>query len=82
MGSRFTNTAESNYSTIQGEALAVVHALDHARHFVLGCQNLIIAVDHKPLLKVFEDRSLEHISTGGLRGLLVAPTLLLRTRNV
>ena len=44
-------------------------ALDKARHFVLGCNNLVIAVDHKPLLKVFGDRSLDQISNPRLRNL-------------
>ena len=58
VGSRFTNTAESNYKPIEGEALAVTYALEHAKHFVLGCTNLIIATDHKPLLGVFKSTSL------------------------
>ena len=61
VGSRFTKGAESRYKPIEGEALAVVAALNKARHFVLGCKNLIVAVDHKPLLKIFGDRSLEDI---------------------
>ena len=69
MGSRFTHPAESRYAPIKGEALAVVDALDKARHFVLGCSNLTIAVDHKPLLKIFGDRSLDHISNPRLRNL-------------
>ena len=59
--SRFTSSAESRYAPVEGEALAVVDALKKSRHFVLGCTNLIIAVDHKPLLKIFGDRSLEDI---------------------
>lgn len=47
---------------MEGEALAVAVALDKSRHFVLGCKDLIIAVDHKPLLKLFGDRSLDEIS--------------------
>jgi hypothetical protein len=43
--------------------------LDKARYFVLGCDDLIIAVDHKPLLKIFSDRSLEDISNSRLRNL-------------
>ncbi|MEL6804837.1 MAG: ribonuclease H family protein, partial [Bacteroidota bacterium] len=39
VGSRFTNKAESNYKPIEGEALAVVDALNKARHFVLCCKN-------------------------------------------
>ena len=61
VGSRFTSSAESRYAPIEGEALAVVDALKKARHFVLGCSDLTVAVDHKPLLKVFGDRSLEDI---------------------
>ena len=38
VGSRFTHAAESRYTPIKGEALAVADALDKARHFVLGCK--------------------------------------------
>ena len=68
VGSRFTHAAESRYAPIEGEALAVADALDKARHFVLGCKNLTIAVDHRPLLKIFGDRSLD-ISNTRLRNL-------------
>ena len=69
VGSRFTSQAESRYHPVEGEALALVDALEKARHFVLGCKELIIAVDHKPLLKVFGDRSLEGIPNPRLRNL-------------
>ena len=69
VGSRFTHAAESRYAPIEGEALAVADALDKARYFVLGCKDLIIAVDHKPLLKVFGDRALDDISDNRLRNL-------------
>ena len=69
VGSRFTHSAESRYAPIEGEALAVADALDKARYFVLGCDNLVVAVDHKPLLKVFGDRSLENIPNPRLRNL-------------
>ncbi len=36
---------------------------------MLGCPNLIIAVDHKPLLKVFSDRNLDAIPNPRLRNL-------------
>ena len=54
---------------MEGEALAVADALDKARFFVLGCNDLIIAVDHKPLLKIFSDRSLEEISNSRIHNL-------------
>ena len=69
VGSRFTHPAESRYAPVEGEALAVADALDKARYFVLGCDNLVIAVDHKPLLKLLGDRSLEDISNARLRNL-------------
>ena len=81
VGSRFTHAAESRYAPVEGEALAVADALDKARFFVLGCSNLIIAVDHKPLLKVFGDRSLEEITNARLRN-LKEKTLRYRFRMV
>lgn len=54
---------------MEREALAVADALDKARFFVLGCSDLIIAVDHKPLHKVPGDPSLEEISNARLRNL-------------
>ena len=59
VGSSVTHPAESHYAPVEGEALAVVDALDKTRYFVLVCDDLIIVVDHKPLLKIFSDRSLE-----------------------
>ncbi len=61
VGSRFTHPAESRYAPIEGEALAVADALERTRYFVLGCDDLIVAVDHQPLLKVLGDRKLEDI---------------------
>ena len=52
-GGRFTSPAESRYSPVEGECLAVADALHKAKYFVLGCPDLIIATDHKPLLGVF-----------------------------
>ena len=69
VGSRFTSGAESRYAPIEGEALAVVDALDKARHFLIGCSDLTVAVDHKPLLKTFGDRSLNDIPNPRLRNL-------------
>ena len=41
--------------------MAVADALAKAKHFVLGCPDLLVAVDHKPLLVVINDRPLEEI---------------------
>lgn len=69
VGSRFTHAAESRYAPIEGEALAVADALDKARYFVIGCRDLIVAVDHKPLLKLLGDRALDDIPNPRLRNL-------------
>lgn len=66
VSSRFTHAAESCYAPVEGEALAITDALDKAPFFVLGGSNLIIAVDHKPLLKMFGDRSLDEITNARL----------------
>ena len=60
-GSRFTSESEARYAPIEGEALALVYGLRQARMFVMGCPNLIVAVDHKPLVKLFSDQALEKI---------------------
>lgn len=62
-GGQFNNNAESRYSPIEGECLAVVKALKKptVRYFVLGCDDLIIVTDHKPLVKLLGDRKLEDI---------------------
>ena len=52
MGGRFTSSAESRYATVEEEALAMTEALQKLKYFVLGCPELIIATDHKPLVGV------------------------------
>ena len=60
-GSRFTNASESRYSPTEGEALAVTWSLQHSRMFTLGCTKLVVSVDHKPLLGIFNNRELSSI---------------------
>ena len=56
-GSRFCSAAESRYHPIEGEALATVNGLDKCRFFVLGLPNLILCLDHKPLLGILGDKN-------------------------
>ena len=44
-------------------------ALNKARLFILGCTDLIMAVDHKPLHKVLGNRSVENVQNSCLRNL-------------
>ena len=61
-GSRFLNSAEQRYAAIEGEALAVAWGLEQTRYFTQGCDDLVIVTDHKPLTKIFGDRTLDEIS--------------------
>ena len=60
-GSRFTKDSESRYAPIEGEALALWYGLASCRMLVLGCNKLIVATDHKPLVPIFNDRDLDKI---------------------
>ena len=60
-GSRFTKASELGYCPLEGEALAVSRSLEHAKIFVLGCPDLTVVTDHKPLLGIFNDRDLGSI---------------------
>ena len=68
-GSRFLKDAESRYAPIEGEALSMVHALSSCRMFVQGCPDLIVATDHEPLTRVFNDRELGTIVNPRVRRL-------------
>lgn len=61
-GSRFLISAEQRYAPIEGEALAIAWSLEQTRYFTQGCENLIIVTDHKPLVKIFGDRTLDEIT--------------------
>ena len=60
-GSCFTTPTEAGYSPTEDKSLAFAWALDNARTFVLGCRDLIVSTDHKPLLGIFCDRDLSSI---------------------
>ncbi|MEL6802194.1 MAG: DDE-type integrase/transposase/recombinase [Bacteroidota bacterium] len=68
-GSRFTNQAESNYSPTEGETLAVTWALRTSRLFTLGCPNLYIVTDHRPLLGILNSRDLGSVKNPRIRRL-------------
>ena len=57
--------AETRYSPTEGEALALAWSLDHFQMF--GCNNLLSAVDHKPLLGIFNNRNLGDIKKLGCK---------------
>ena len=61
-GSRFLAAAEQRYAAIEGEALAIAWGLENTRYFTQGCSDLVVVTDHKPLTKLFGDRTLDEIS--------------------
>lgn len=64
--SRFLTSAEQRYAAIEREALAVVWGLEQTRYFTHGRDDLIIVTDHKPLEKLFGDRTLDEITNSRL----------------
>ena len=61
-GSRFLVGAEQRYVAIEGEALSVAWALEQTKYFTLGCQKLIVATDHKPLVAILGEKELNQIT--------------------
>ncbi|XP_066924129.1 uncharacterized protein [Clytia hemisphaerica] len=60
-GSRFLKPTEEHYAPIEGEALAITWGLEQTKYFTLGCDQLTVATDHKPLIKIYGDRTLDEI---------------------
>lgn len=61
-GSRFLKPSETRYAPVEGEALAIAWSLEQTRHFTQGCDELLVVTDHKPLVKLFSDRTLDEIT--------------------
>jgi hypothetical protein len=69
VGSRFTSSAEANYSPVEGECLGVADSLQKTKYYTQGCDKLVVGVDHKPLLGVLNEKCLEKIDNPRLRKL-------------
>ena len=65
-GSRFNKPPETRYAPVEGEALAIAWALDQTKFFTLGCDQLVVVTDHKPLVKIFGDTTLDNIDNSRL----------------
>ena len=61
MGSKFNNDSESRYAPVEGEALAMVFALESTRMFTLGNPNLMVGTNHKPVMSIMGPKNLEDI---------------------
>ena len=61
VGSKFNNDSESRYAPVEGEALAMVLALESTRLFTLGNPNLIVETDHKAPVNIMGPKLLHAI---------------------
>lgn len=52
MISRSLTPTEVSYSPIEGEALALVWAVDRLKHLIVGSKT-VVRTDHKPLVYIF-----------------------------
>ena len=50
------------YAPIEGECLGVQWSLDDTKYFTLGCDLLIVVVDHKPLVGLLNDKTLDDVA--------------------
>ena len=60
-GSRLLNEAEKNYASIEGQPFVIVWSVEQIKYFIKGCKDLVVVTDHKPLVKIFGDRTLNEI---------------------
>ena len=67
--SRFCTGANSRYHPIEGKLLAVTWALQKTGYYTLGCEKLLVLVDHKPLLGLLSTRDLGDIENPRLQHL-------------
>ena len=67
--------AESRYSPVEGEALAVAWGMWKAKYFLLGAKDLYVVVDHKPLLGLYRpDQQLSEVENPGLLNIVEKTT--------
>ena len=60
-GSRFCTDAECRYVPIEGEAAAITWALEKCCMYVMGFPNIIVVIDHEPLMTLFGNWDLSKI---------------------
>jgi hypothetical protein len=60
-GGHFCNQVEQNYSPIEGKATAVARGLHDTKYYTMGCKQLYVATDHKSLVCVLGDQSLDDV---------------------
>ena len=52
MGSRFCTLAKQIYGPIEGKAIAAAWTFNKYKYYLLGMQDWLLVVDHKPLIPI------------------------------
>ena len=60
-GSRFLSSAESRYAMIELECLGAAWAMSKCQQFIEGLQSFELVTDHKPLVPILNDYSLDKL---------------------
>ena len=60
-GSRFLSAAEKNVA-VEGEALAIAWSLEQTKYFTMGCPDLVVVMDHKPLVRLLGPKAIEDVA--------------------
>ena len=68
-GSRFLTDAETRYATIELELLAVVWAMAKCKFYLTGLQHFSLVTDHRPLVPILNNYSLDAIENPRLQRL-------------
>ena len=68
-GSRFLSDTESRYAMVELELLAVVWALKKCRIFLQGLQHFNLIIDHRPLIPILNDYTLDAVENPRLQRL-------------
>ena len=58
---KFLFWAESRYSAVEGELLGLLWALEKTRFLTLGCTDLMLFNDHKPLVGLVKMVNLDSV---------------------
>jgi transposase InsO family protein len=68
-GSRFVTDTESRYAMVELELLAAVWAMKKCRLFLLGLKEFELVVDHKPLVPILDNYTLDMVENPRLQRL-------------
>ena len=63
--SRFLSSAAKNYLAVEGKTLAIAWSLEQTKYFTMGCPDLLVVTDHKPLVRLLGAKPLAGVTNPG-----------------